>query len=183
MPTDERIRDFANGSDPQLVAMVFQYGRYLMISSSREGGQPANLQGIWNDSNHPAWDSKYTVNINTEMNYWPVEVGGSRRMQPAVVRCTEGSRRVRRAHREGAIQRTRLGAASQLRSVARHSAHQRLQSRHLADRRRMAFAGSLGPLSVHARPHVPARHGLSAHERRRVVLRRHAGEGSQNRIG
>ena len=75
MPTDERIRAFAKGNDPQLVAMVFQYGRYLMISSSREGGQPANLQGIWNDSNHPAWDSKYTVNINTEMNYWPVEVG------------------------------------------------------------------------------------------------------------
>ncbi len=74
-PTDERIRDFAHGSDPQLVAMVFQYGRYLMISSSREGGQPANLQGVWNDSNHPSWDSKYTVNINTEMNYWPAEVG------------------------------------------------------------------------------------------------------------
>ena len=76
LPTDERIKEFAKGNDPQLVAMVFQYGRYLMISSSREGGQPANLQGIWNDSNHPAWDSKYTVNINTEMNYWPVEVGG-----------------------------------------------------------------------------------------------------------
>ena len=75
MPTDERIQAFAKGNDPQLVAMVFQYGRYLMISSSREGGQPANLQGIWNESNHPAWDSKYTVNINTEMNYWLVEVG------------------------------------------------------------------------------------------------------------
>ncbi len=73
-PTDERIKAFASGNDPQLVAMVFQYGRYLMISCSREGGQPANLQGIWNDSNKPAWDSKYTVNINTEMNYWPVEV-------------------------------------------------------------------------------------------------------------
>lgn len=73
MPTDERIKAFAKGNDPQLVAMVFQYGRYLLISSSREGGQPANLQGIWNDSNHPAWDSKYTVNINTEMNYWPAE--------------------------------------------------------------------------------------------------------------
>ena len=75
IPTDERIRAFAKGGDPQMVALVFQYGRYLMISSSREGGQPANLQGIWNESNHPAWDSKYTVNINTEMNYWPVEVG------------------------------------------------------------------------------------------------------------
>jgi alpha-L-fucosidase 2 len=76
LPTDERIKAFATSNDPQLLAMVFQYGRYLLISSSRAGGQPANLQGIWNDSNHPAWDSKYTVNINTEMNYWPAEVAG-----------------------------------------------------------------------------------------------------------
>ena len=61
------------GSDPALVALLFQFGRYLMIASSRPGGQPANLQGLWNDSNTPAWDSKYTDNINTEMNYWPVE--------------------------------------------------------------------------------------------------------------
>ena len=72
-PTDERIAAFAKGDDPALVALLFQYGRYLMIGSSRSGGQPANLQGIWNDSNTPAWDSKYTDNINTEMNYWPVE--------------------------------------------------------------------------------------------------------------
>jgi alpha-L-fucosidase 2 len=73
LPTDQRVRDFATGSDPQLVALLFQYGRYLLISSSRKGGQPANLQGIWNDLNDPPWDSKYTVNINTEMNYWPAE--------------------------------------------------------------------------------------------------------------
>jgi alpha-L-fucosidase 2 len=73
-PTDERIKAFAGGGDPQLVTLLFQYGRYLMIGSSREGGQPANLQGIWNGSNAPPWDSKYTCNINTEMNYWPVEV-------------------------------------------------------------------------------------------------------------
>ncbi|HOL71845.1 MAG TPA: glycoside hydrolase family 95 protein [Bryobacteraceae bacterium] len=72
-PTDERIRAFAGRSDPQLVTLLFQYGRYLLIASSRQGGQPANLQGLWNDSNKPAWDSKYTVNINTEMNYWPAE--------------------------------------------------------------------------------------------------------------
>jgi alpha-L-fucosidase 2 len=72
-PTDERIRDLAKGGDPQLVTLLFQYGRYLMIGSSRPGGQPANLQGLWNESNAPAWDSKYTVNINTEMNYWPAE--------------------------------------------------------------------------------------------------------------
>ncbi len=71
LPTDQRIAAFDKGSDPALVALLFQYGRYLMIGSSRPGGQPANLQGIWNDSNKPAWDSKYTDNINTEMNYWP----------------------------------------------------------------------------------------------------------------
>ncbi len=74
LPTDERIRAFATGKDPELVALVFQFGRYLLIASSRPGGQPANLQGLWNESNNPAWDSKYTVNINTEMNYWPAEV-------------------------------------------------------------------------------------------------------------
>ena len=72
-PTDERIRNFQSSGDPQLVALLFQFGRYLMIASSRPGGQPANLQGLWNDSNAPAWDSKYTDNINTEMNYWPAE--------------------------------------------------------------------------------------------------------------
>ncbi len=73
-PTDVRIRKFASAGDPALVALLFQYGRYLLISSSRSPGQPANLQGLWNDSNNPPWDSKYTVNINTEMNYWPAEV-------------------------------------------------------------------------------------------------------------
>src|SRR4030095_6654823 len=74
LPTDERIAKFASESDPSLVALLFQFGRYLLIGSSRPGGQPANLQGLWNDSNAPAWDSKYTDNINTEMNYWPAGV-------------------------------------------------------------------------------------------------------------
>ncbi|MCC6590905.1 MAG: glycoside hydrolase family 95 protein [Bryobacterales bacterium] len=73
LPTDERIRRFAEGSDPQLVTLLFQYGRYLLIGSSRKGGQPANLQGLWNEALNPPWDSKYTDNINTEMNYWPAE--------------------------------------------------------------------------------------------------------------
>jgi alpha-L-fucosidase 2 len=73
-PTDLRIRDYATGNDPHLAVLTFQYGRYLLIGSSRPGGQPANLQGIWNDKLRPPWDSKYTCNINTEMNYWPAEV-------------------------------------------------------------------------------------------------------------
>lgn len=72
--TGDRIADFAQTEDPALVALLTQFGRYLLICSSQPGGQPANLQGIWNKSLHPAWDSKYTININTEMNYWPAEV-------------------------------------------------------------------------------------------------------------
>nr|WP_068890468.1 glycoside hydrolase family 95 protein [Pedobacter panaciterrae] len=72
-PTDVRLRDFANGNDPQLAAIYYQFGRYLLISSSQPGGQPANLQGIWNNKMDPPWGSKYTININTEMNYWPAE--------------------------------------------------------------------------------------------------------------
>lgn len=73
-PTDKRIREFAKRHDPQLVNLYFQFGRYLLISSSQPGTQPANLQGIWNHRQDPAWDSKYTININTEMNYWPAQV-------------------------------------------------------------------------------------------------------------
>lgn len=73
-PTNIRIKNFSSNNDPQLASLYFQFGRYLLISSSQPGGQPANLQGIWNDKLFPAWDSKYTVNINTEMNYWPAEL-------------------------------------------------------------------------------------------------------------
>lgn len=75
LPTDERLKRFAKGQpDPGLSALVFQYGRYLLIASSRPGGQPANLQGIWNDMIRPPWSSNWTININTQMNYWPAEV-------------------------------------------------------------------------------------------------------------
>lgn len=73
LPTDERIKHFANGNDPQFAELYFQFARYLLISSSRFGSQPSTLQGIWNDSMTPPWDSKWTININTEMNYWLAE--------------------------------------------------------------------------------------------------------------
>jgi len=73
-PTDERIR--TGSDDPALAALYLQFARYLMISSSRPGTQPANLQGIWNDATNPPWGSKYTININTEMNYWPADPAG-----------------------------------------------------------------------------------------------------------
>ncbi len=74
-PTDERVAEIKKGlPDPDLLAKIFQFGRYILASSSRPGGQPANLQGIWNEDLLPNWGSKYTININTEMNYWPAEV-------------------------------------------------------------------------------------------------------------
>ena len=77
IPTDERLRAVQDGEkDDGLVNLAFSYGRYLLISSSRPGSLPANLQGVWNDSFAPAWDSKYTININAQMNYWPAEVTG-----------------------------------------------------------------------------------------------------------
>jgi alpha-L-fucosidase 2 len=74
MPSDERILAAKGTPDPQLAALLFHYGRYLLIASSRPGDQPANLQGVWNDQLSPPWESKYTTNINAEMNYWPAEV-------------------------------------------------------------------------------------------------------------
>ncbi len=73
-PTDQRLVSFYEDEDPSLVALLYQFGRYLLISSSRPGAQPATLQGIWNDNMTPPWESKYTININTEMNYWPAEM-------------------------------------------------------------------------------------------------------------
>ncbi|GAB3995187.1 glycoside hydrolase family 95 protein [Spirosoma daeguense] len=78
LPIDERLNNFRSVNDPQLVTLYYQYGRYLLISSSQPGrdgtlGQPANLQGIWNNKMRPPWDSKYTININAQMNYWPAE--------------------------------------------------------------------------------------------------------------
>lgn len=76
LPTDERVAAFEKDArDLDMVSLMMQYGRYLLISSSQPGGQAANLQGVWNDKMNAPWDSKYTININAEMNYWPALVG------------------------------------------------------------------------------------------------------------
>ena len=76
LPTNQRLDSFTNSDDMGMVALMFNYGRYLLISSSQPGGQAANLQGVWNQEHMAPWDSKYTININAEMNYWPAEVCG-----------------------------------------------------------------------------------------------------------
>lgn len=88
-PTNERLATFSKDEDPSLVALLYQFGRYLLISSSRPGTQPANLQGIWNDELAPAWDSKYTININAEMNYWPAEITNLSELAEPIIKLTE----------------------------------------------------------------------------------------------
>lgn len=102
-PTDARLAALATDpNDPQLQALFFQYGRYLLISSSRPGNQPANLQGKWNDQLAPQWDSKYTVNINTEMNYWPAEVTAlpecAEPLFQMIAECAESGAKTAKAH-------------------------------------------------------------------------------------
>ena len=103
LPTDERLAAHtAGGSDPQLAALLFQYGRYLLMGSSRPGCRPANLQGIWNQDVNPSWESKFTTNINLEMNYWPAEVANlSECVEPLVkmiVDLSQTGKRVAERH-------------------------------------------------------------------------------------
>ncbi len=91
LPTDQRLDRFVAGKpDPELAAILFQFGRYLLISSSRQGGLPANLQGLWNDSIRPPWSSNWTLNINAEMNYWPAEVANLAECHEPMLAFIEG---------------------------------------------------------------------------------------------
>ena len=102
LPVPERIQKIQSSPDPSLSALSYNFGRYLMVSSSRPGTEPANLQGIWNDDMNPSWDSKYTTNINTEMNYWPVESGNLSECAEPLVRMirelTDQGSQVAREH-------------------------------------------------------------------------------------
>ncbi len=88
-PTNQRLDSFYEDADPSMVSLLYQFGRYLLISSSRKGTQPANLQGIWNHKLAPPWDSKYTININTEMNYWPAEMTNLSELADPVIQLVE----------------------------------------------------------------------------------------------
>jgi alpha-L-fucosidase 2 len=102
LPTDQRLTDHLPAKDPQLAALMFQYGRYLLIGSSQPGGQPANLQGLWNEDMNPWWECKFTTNINTEMNYWPAETTGLQECVEPLVRMvrelSETGAKIAQAH-------------------------------------------------------------------------------------
>ena len=177
VPTDERVRGFGDGGDPGLAALYFQYGRYLLIASSRPGSQPANLQGIWNESMAPPWGSKYTININTEMNYWPaLSTNLAETMDPLTALVSDlsvtGARTAREMYGAGgwvAHHNTDLWRATGPIDGPQYG--------HVADRRRVADAAALGSLRVHRRSRLPGAH-LSADQGRGAVLPRHARRGA-----
>jgi alpha-L-fucosidase 2 len=181
LPTDERIKRFAATNDPQLVALYFQFGRYLLISSSRPGCQPANLQGLWNDSMNPPWGSKYTININTEMNYWPAESCNlAECIEPLMAMTmdlTETGARTARVHYGArgwvAHHNTDLWRASAPIDAPQYG--------FWPTGRRVALPEPVGTLRVQRRQAVP-RETLSSHERRRAVFPRHARRGAEARV-
>ena len=146
--TDRRLADFASSDDPYFAALYFRYGRYLLISCSQPGSQPANLQGLWNNSLTPPWCSKYTVNINTEMNYWPSEVTNLGELSNPLFKMI------------GELSVTGAKAAEEMYGakgwVTHHNTDRHLDClRMVALRRRLAFDSPLGALPVHARQEVP----------------------------
>ena len=157
LPTDVRLKTYQPGKDPALAALYYQFGRYLLIASSRPGTQPANLQGIWNHEIQPPWSANWTLNCNAEINYWPVETANLGRMPSAADRSDRATQRGRRAHRQGPLRRARLGGAPQHRHLASGRAGQRQRGvEHLSGRRRVAVPASLGTLRL------LRRHRLSA---------------------
>lgn len=139
-----RVENFKQTNDAHLVATYFQFGRYLLICSSQPGGQPANLQGIWNDKLFPSWDSKYTCNINLEMNYWPSEVTNLSELNEPLFRLIREVSETGKETRSHHVWRQWLGATSQHRYMAHHGRSRQSSVRFMAQRRRMALPGIFG---------------------------------------
>ena len=171
-PTDERLAQFQRKADPGLAALLFHYGRYLLIAGSRPGGQPANLQGLWNDRVLPPWTCSYTVNINTEMNYWPAEVTQLSELQEPLFRLIRETAITGSGTARQHVWKPRLGSPPQHHPLAgfvpgrRHNPGVVLE--HV---RRVALLASLGALPVYRRQKVSGGRGIPFDERRGRVLR------------
>nr|WP_055562816.1 hypothetical protein [Hymenobacter sp. AT01-02] len=112
LPTDARLQAYAAGAyDPELETLYFQYGRYLLLAASRPGGPPANLQGIWNQELRAPWSSNYTININTQMNYWPAEVTNLSELHAPPADVAEELGRYGAADGAGVLRSPGLGSA------------------------------------------------------------------------
>ena len=129
--------DFAANPDPDLVALYFQYGRYLLIASSRPGTQPANLQGIWNEQIRPPWSSNWTANINVQMNYWPAETCNLAECHEPLFELIGGLSKTGAEDRRGQLRLPGLGFPPQRGSLAAIGASRGLRPGH-------SYLGQLG---------------------------------------
>jgi len=182
LPTDERLQRVQKGStDEDLAALYFQYGRYLLISSSRPGSMASNLQGKWNDSLTPAWGSKYTININTEMNYWPAETCNLSELTDPLFSLIENGRENGRQ-----VAKFYYNAGG---FVMHHNTDLWGDAVPIdgASWGVWPMGAALAPLGralrLHARPQIPCRSRLSAHEGGGAVLPRLSGPGRQGPSG
>ena len=152
-PTDERLAAMqAGGDDPQLLATYFQYGRYLLMSSSRPGTMPANLQGLWADGLTPPWSADYHVNINIQMNYWPAEVTNLSGVSCTAVRLHGHAAGARAEDREDRLRVPRVRGALHDQRVGTDGAVGRHTIRSVARGIRLAGTALLGALRLHRRP-------------------------------
>ena len=156
LTTDQRIVALG-AKDPRLVELLFQYGRYLLIACSRPGTQPANLQGIWNEEVRAPWSSNYTININTQMNYWPAETTSLAELHEPLLTLVEELAVNGRKTAIDQLRRARLGGAPQHRPLAALGDGRRLGQRRpgvgaLADGRPVAGAAPVRALPVRRRP-------------------------------
>ena len=182
MDTGERLAAFASKPDPDLLALYFQYGRYLLITSSRPGSQPANLQGIWNELVRAPWSSNWTANINIQMNYWPAETCNLADCHEPLFDLIADLSHNGARDGEDQLRLPRLGVASQYRSLAAIGAGGRLRPGvahvgQLGDERSVALRAPVGALRVQRRQRVSAHQGVPADERRGGILPRLADRG------
>lgn len=179
--TDVRVREFASRFDPQLASLYFQFGRYLLICSSQPGGQPANLQGIWNHQRFPAWDGKYTININTEMNYWPAEPANLTELHAPLI---DMIRDLSVTGRQAASQMygARGWTVHHNTDIWRISRHGRYAAqRHVAHVERLVLPASVGPLPFQRRYGLSGG-GLSDDEGSLRVFSRFSDRGAPARL-
>ena len=151
-PTDERLAALTGGGvDDDLLATHFDLGRHLLHSSSRPGTQAANLQGIWNESFTPAWDSKFTTNINVEMNYWPAEVAALADAHDALFDLIDRGQGHRRGDCADPLRSRRFRRSSQSRHLGGHRPARQCELRIVADRGGLAGVAPVATLGVRAR--------------------------------
>ena len=182
LPTDERHAALAKGGpDPALAALYFNFGRYLLINSSRPGNMPANLQGLWAEGIQTPWNCDYHIDINVQMNYWPAEMTRPGRLPHAAVQADRIAAGARCRDRQGVLQRRRLGRPRDHQRLGLHRAGRAGRLGRHRHRLAVAVRPPVGTLRLQPRQGVP-QVGLPDHEGLGRVLPGHADHRPEDRL-